>query len=101
MKLQDAGDFIEDANFVFDMADAAILRLYNLLGWVKEMMVMRENQGLRTGEDHTFADQVFENEMNKAIRMTSESYEQTLFKEALKTGFYEYQVHSSSLFFFF
>lgn len=24
----------EDANFVFSMADAAVLRLYNLLDWV-------------------------------------------------------------------
>ena len=30
----DAGDAVEDANFVFSMADAAVLRLYNLLDWV-------------------------------------------------------------------
>ncbi|VDM52875.1 unnamed protein product [Angiostrongylus costaricensis] len=37
LSLADAGDAIEDANFVFAMADAAVLRLYNLIDWVKEM----------------------------------------------------------------
>ena len=36
--LADAGDSVEDANFVYSMADAAILRLYNLIEWVKEMV---------------------------------------------------------------
>ena len=35
MALADAGDGIEDANFVEKMADAGILRLYTFLDWVK------------------------------------------------------------------
>lgn len=74
------------------MADAAVLRLYNLLIWVKEMMELRARNGLRTGSARTFADRVFINEMNRAIAQTADNYEKTLFKEALKTGFFEYQV---------
>ena len=35
LALADAGDTIEDANFVEKMADAGILRLYTFLEWVK------------------------------------------------------------------
>jgi len=33
--LADAGDTLEDANFVFSMADAGLLRLYSQLEWIK------------------------------------------------------------------
>ncbi|KAM3723058.1 Leucine--tRNA ligase [Dirofilaria immitis] len=91
ISLADAGDYVEDANFVYDMADAAVLRLYNLLAWSREMVALREQGGLRNEKKLTFADQVFDNEMNSAIHKTCDSYEQTLFKEALKYGFFEYQ----------
>ena len=35
LALADAGDGLEDANFVFDMADAGLLRLHSQLEWVK------------------------------------------------------------------
>ena len=35
LTLADAGDTMEDANFVEKMADAGILRLFNYLEWVK------------------------------------------------------------------
>ena len=35
LALADAGDGIEDANFVEKMADAGILRLYTFIEWVK------------------------------------------------------------------
>ena len=38
LALADAGDGLEDANFVFDMADAGLLRLYSQLEWVKVSM---------------------------------------------------------------
>lgn len=38
LSLADAGDSVEDANFVYSMADAGILRLYNLMEWVAEMV---------------------------------------------------------------
>ncbi|OZC06090.1 hypothetical protein X798_06927 [Onchocerca flexuosa] len=91
ISLADAGDYVEDANFVYDMADAAVLRLYNLLAWSREMVALREKDGLRNEKKLTFADHVFDNEMNSAIHKTCDSYKQNLFKEALKHGFFEYQ----------
>ena len=35
MTLADAGDGLEDANFVFEMADAGLLRLYSQIEWIK------------------------------------------------------------------
>lgn len=57
LSLADAGDSIEDANFVETMADAAILRLYNFIEWVKE--VLKPDSNLRTDSLVTFNDQVF------------------------------------------
>ena len=35
LALADAGDSLEDANFVFSMADAGLLRLHSQLEWIK------------------------------------------------------------------
>jgi len=35
LALADAGDTLEDANFMFEMADGGLLRLYSQLEWVK------------------------------------------------------------------
>lgn len=56
LSLADAGDSIEDANFVEAMADAAILRLYNFIEWVKEVL---KSDTLRTDSLETFSDKVF------------------------------------------
>ncbi len=52
LALADAGDGIEDANFVVNVAEAGILRLYTFIEWVKEML--GENANLRTGTLFTF-----------------------------------------------
>ncbi|KAJ8976697.1 hypothetical protein NQ317_005914 [Molorchus minor] len=87
--LADAGDSIEDANFVETMADAGILRLYTLIEWVKEIMANKST--LRSGALNGFNDLVFQSEINLKIRQTDENYKKMLFKEALKTGFFEMQ----------
>jgi len=75
--LADAGDSIEDANFVENMADAGIsvylisnlklyyeyhsilgiLRLYTFIEWVKEVLALETT--LRTGSTDSFTDTVF------------------------------------------
>lgn len=40
--LADAGDSVEDANFVESMADAGILRLFTFIEWVKEILASKE-----------------------------------------------------------
>lgn len=48
---------MEDANFVEEMADAGLLRLYNLIEWVKEVLASVDT--LRTGPTDSFTDRVF------------------------------------------
>lgn len=89
LALSDAGDTVEDSNFVTKMADAGLLRLYTYLEWVKEMIATKDS--LRTGPTNTTSDQIFISEINKAILETQHFYEKMLFKEAMRTGFYEFQ----------
>uniref|UniRef100_A0AAX7SFZ4 Leucine--tRNA ligase, cytoplasmic n=1 Tax=Astatotilapia calliptera TaxID=8154 RepID=A0AAX7SFZ4_ASTCA len=89
LALADAGDTVEDANFVETMADAGILRLYTWVEWVKEMIANQNN--LRTGPADTFNDRVFSSEMNSGILKTEQHYERMMYKEALKSGFFEFQ----------
>ena len=42
--------------------------------------------------NYTYQDRVFENEMNRAIWLTDQHYENMLFREGIKTGFYDLQV---------
>jgi leucyl-tRNA synthetase len=89
LALADSGDGIEDANFVEKMADAGLLRLYNFVEWSRE--VVGTLGKLRNGPRDLFVDRVFENAMNKAIAETGTNYEKMLFKEAIRTGFFELQ----------
>ncbi|XP_034540125.1 leucine--tRNA ligase, cytoplasmic [Notolabrus celidotus] len=89
LALADAGDTVEDANFVETMADAGILRLYTWVEWVKEMIANQNN--LRTGPAGTFNDRVFASEINAGILKTEQHYDRMMYKEALKSGFFEFQ----------
>ena len=88
LALADAGDSVEDANFVTGVAEAGILRLYTLVEWVKEMLA--EGVLARETQD-TFHDNVFRSEMNKLLGETEANFQNLLFKEALKTGFFNMQ----------
>eukprot|EP00262_Sarcandra_glabra_P007379 TRINITY_DN20126_c0_g1_i1.p1 TRINITY_DN20126_c0_g1~~TRINITY_DN20126_c0_g1_i1.p1 ORF type:complete len:1097 (+),score=206.89 TRINITY_DN20126_c0_g1_i1:282-3572(+) len=87
--LADAGDGMDDANFVFETANAAILRLTKEITWMEE--VLASESSLRAGSDLTYADRVFANEINFAIKMTEQNYDEFMFRDALKTGFYDLQ----------
>lgn len=89
--LADAGDSVEDANFVESVAEANLLRLFAFYEWCKETI---ENKATYRSEDsqvQTYADKVFESEINKTIIETKKSYDAMIFKDVLKTGFYEFQ----------
>ncbi|ALC38838.1 CG33123 [Drosophila busckii] len=88
--LADAGDSIEDANFVESTADAGILRLYTFIEWVKEML--ENKSSLRNDAKRSFNDQVFLSELNLKTQQTDDNYRRMLFKEALRSGFYELQL---------
>ncbi|KAK9265450.1 hypothetical protein L1049_012394 [Liquidambar formosana] len=87
--LADAGDGVDDANFVFETANAAILRLTKEISWMEE--VLAAESSLRKGPPSTYADRVFANEINIAVKMTEQHYRDCMFREALKTGFYDLQ----------
>ncbi|GAB2293376.1 hypothetical protein Dimus_027575 [Dionaea muscipula] len=87
--LADAGDGVDDANFVFETANAAILRLTKELAWMKEVSDVEVS--LRVGPPSTYADRVFANEINLAVKLTEQHYQNYMFREALKTGFYDLQ----------
>ncbi|XP_056172181.1 leucine--tRNA ligase, cytoplasmic-like isoform X2 [Syzygium oleosum] len=87
--LADAGDGVDDANFVSETANAAILRLTKELSWMEE--VLEAESSLRTGPPSTYADKVFANDMNIAVKLTEQQYQDFMFREALKTGFYDLQ----------
>ncbi|KAJ1972779.1 cytosolic leucyl tRNA synthetase, partial [Dimargaris xerosporica] len=89
LTLADAGDSIEDANFEESVSNAAILRLYTLLEWIEEVVASPDQ--LRTGPLDSFHDQVFEHEMIHLIHQAKQCYDQMLYKDALKHGFYEFQ----------
>ncbi|KAL7040612.1 hypothetical protein ACKWTF_000462 [Chironomus riparius] len=87
--LADSGDSVEDANFVEVTADAGILRLFTFIEWVKEMISSKLL--FRTGPKDAFYDRVFISEMNHLTKQTDENYNKMLFKEALRTGVFEFQ----------
>ncbi|GLJ54348.1 hypothetical protein SUGI_1166650 [Cryptomeria japonica] len=87
--LADAGDGMDDANFVFETANAAILRLTKEIIWMEE--ILASTASLRQGSPSTYADRVFSNEINIAIELTEKNYNTMMFREALKTGFYDLQ----------
>ncbi|GJN24506.1 hypothetical protein PR202_gb12250 [Eleusine coracana subsp. coracana] len=88
--LADAGDGMDDANFVFETANAAILRLTKEIAWMEE--VVAAESSLRVGPPSTYADRVFVNEMNIAVKETEKSYNAFMFRDALKSGFYDLQL---------
>ncbi|CDW60125.1 Anticodon 1 and tRNA-synt 1g domain containing pr otein [Trichuris trichiura] len=89
LALADAGDTIEDANFMESMANAGVLRLFNFLQWVKEVVVSSQRD--RDGPLNSFAARVFDNEINRSIERCTQLYDAMQFKEAVKTGFFEFQ----------
>ncbi|KAK3679618.1 cytosolic leucyl tRNA synthetase [Vermiconidia calcicola] len=109
--LADAGDGIEDANFEESVANATILRMFELRGWCESVVgdarLLKEDGSetyaevkekerhknadsiLRTGEK-IFWDHIFENELHGLVRETHDAYEATSYKAAMKSGLYDF-----------
>ena len=96
IQIADAGDSVEDANFDVSSAEAGILRLYTMIEWVKEMLASKET--LRSSKKTTFHDDVFVSEMSKRMNETAKNYNDMLFREALRTGFFELQAARDKVF---
>ncbi|TEB18754.1 hypothetical protein C9890_0328 [Perkinsus sp. BL_2016] len=91
--LADAGDGLEDANFLKETANAAILRLTLLLEFAKEVFGSNPTESLgsnlRSSGELIWADRVFNAEIDRAISICEDAYEKTNFREAIKTAFFE------------
>ncbi|KAL2261951.1 hypothetical protein VTK26DRAFT_2908 [Humicola hyalothermophila] len=85
--LADAGDGISDSNFVEDVADNTILRLYTNKEWIEETV---KDEKLRTGPLNDFQDVLFDNEMNALVNEAKKYYEETSYKLALKAAHYDF-----------
>lgn len=91
MTLADAGDSVEDANFEEKVAEANLLTLYAFLDWCKEMVEIKSTLRDENSPKVSYADRVFESQINKVINETKVHYEKMLYKEVLKVGFFELQ----------
>jgi leucyl-tRNA synthetase len=88
--LADAGDGMDDANFVTEIANSAVMKLTKAISWMEEVTAAESK--LRAGPPTTFADRVFANEMNIAIKEAEKNYNAFMFKDALKFGFHVLQL---------
>jgi len=94
MALADAGDSLDDANFDENVANSAILRLFVLEKWISEEIkkhVPTEGLDYSKQPELDLWDQILDNELNYAIELTTKSYNEMKFKQALKHGFFELQ----------
>ncbi|CBX93570.1 hypothetical protein IAQ61_009256 [Plenodomus lingam] len=111
MALADAGDEITDANFEETVANANILKLFELRKWcedlVKEAIYVpnaasyaekRSAERIKnpdviqrqSGSERFLFDDMFDNEMNLLVEETYQHYQVTSYKLALKSGFYDF-----------
>jgi leucyl-tRNA synthetase len=94
LALADAGDSLDDANFDLNVANSAILRLYVFERWIQEEIkkhVPQDGVDFSLDDNHDLWDNILENEINNAIDITTKSYNEMKFKQALKHGFFELQ----------
>ncbi|KAL7673567.1 hypothetical protein ACOME3_008421 [Neoechinorhynchus agilis] len=90
--LADAGDTIEDANFVESQADAVLLRLYTFTQWAIDIVNRLDSPAEDWRDDQSFADGVFLNRIYDLIGKTTHAIEAMQFKEAVKHAFFELQI---------
>eukprot|EP00160_Parvularia_atlantis_P014694 Unigene3808_Nuclearia_a/m.11609 Unigene3808_Nuclearia_a/g.11609 ORF Unigene3808_Nuclearia_a/g.11609 Unigene3808_Nuclearia_a/m.11609 type:complete len:1174 (+) Unigene3808_Nuclearia_a:3-3524(+) len=90
MGLAEAGDSVDDANYVTDFVNKAILRLFTQVEWVKETLATPKDK-FRTGPTDSFNDRVFASQIDQAIEQTRDNFDKMLFREAQKTGFFDMQ----------
>ncbi|OTB07677.1 hypothetical protein M426DRAFT_53369 [Hypoxylon sp. CI-4A] len=89
--LANAGDSIDDANFEESVANKTILKLYELRNWIHNVLLGKDEEVVLRGEDEEmgFWDKLFENHLNQLVAETKSQYDQYLFKNAIKIGFYD------------
>lgn len=85
--LADAGDGVDDANFVVATADSALLRLFTQLQWIEETL----KTPLSDEETMTAYDRIFASSVAKAVEEADRSYSRAMYRDALVHAFFELQ----------
>lgn len=85
--LADAGDTLDDANFVPETANKLILRLTKEETWIENWSSTLIKP---TKEEYNFWDQVFDNEMNRLITDAFTAYSSMQYRNALKAVFFDF-----------
>ncbi|KYQ94208.1 leucyl-tRNA synthetase [Tieghemostelium lacteum] len=80
--LADAGDGIEDANFVAKTAESALLKLHTQIQWIQETLETAK-ESLIDEVPSRLADKIFESEINRIIVKAEQAYDRTNFRDAL------------------
>eukprot|EP01105_Mastigella_eilhardi_P024714 TRINITY_DN64_c0_g4_i1.p1 TRINITY_DN64_c0_g4~~TRINITY_DN64_c0_g4_i1.p1 ORF type:complete len:1079 (-),score=347.02 TRINITY_DN64_c0_g4_i1:3286-6522(-) len=86
--LADAGDGLDDANFLRSTADSSLLRLHTQKKWIEDVLVEKDDV-LGAGHADNFHDHVFVNMVNRAVRDADKAYERLMFREALLHAFHD------------
>ncbi|KCV68903.1 hypothetical protein H696_04322 [Fonticula alba] len=93
--LADSGDTVEDANFQSELANKAILRLHAQLDWTRTFLRDQANPAtalpVKEPSAYTHHDLVFLSRMSEAMAGALDAYERTMYREALKCGFFDMQ----------
>ncbi|KAJ4297656.1 cytosolic leucyl tRNA synthetase [Kalmusia sp. IMI 367209] len=108
--LADAGDGIEDANFEEAVANANILKLFELRKWCEEMVrdaiIVEDSDKYKeaikeriknidvvqrkSGSSRVLLDDLFDNELNSLVTEAKQHYGATMYKAALKSAYYDF-----------
>ena len=74
--LADAGDSLDDANFVLPNADNAVLKLSNLFKWITKTLQELENyrEGVSDDAQLDFADKFFNANIDNNLYMTYQAF---------------------------
>jgi leucyl-tRNA synthetase len=99
--LADCGDGLDDANFVTEIADSSVNRLYSFENFVKillkenwekiEMNSFVDPDNINV-ENFNYFDKIFDNNINYLVDQTKIAYNHMKYKDVLKYGFYEFIV---------
>ena len=97
VSLADAGDGLDDANLDETTANATILRLHTLYEWITDAIkaingdTSTEVMVRPSGTPYALVDEIFKAEIDQLSKATEHSFDQMLYREGLKTGFYDFQ----------
>ena len=87
MALTKTGSSIEDANFTIENGNTAVLKLSTEMVWCKELI--DELQTNKQNDGRTIWDDIFTNEINRAINDSYKHYDENEFQKVLNSAFFD------------